>query len=72
MSWAMMKHSTTVRGDSSQTRVAALTGQTEVSPLSGSRMMPLANDEAAAFGRPGRTLIVGSRSERPSTKPRRV
>ena len=48
MSCAMMKHSITLRGDSSHTRVAALTGQTEVSPLSGSRMMPLANDDAAA------------------------
>ncbi len=32
----------------------------------------MSNDEAAALGRPGRTLIVGRRSTRPSTKPRRV
>ena len=35
-------------------------------------MMPLANDDAALFGLPGRTVTVGSRSERPSMKPLRV
>ena len=34
-------------------------------------MMPLANDDAALLGRPGRTVIVGSRSERPSIMPLR-
>ena len=41
-------------------------------PASGSRMMPLANDDAARFGLPGRTTMVGSRIERPSTMPLRV
>ena len=62
----------TLSGDSSHKRVFALTGQTAGSPFNGSRMMPLANEEAAAFGRPGRTLIVGNRSTRPSMKPLRV
>ena len=35
-------------------------------------MIPLANEDAAAFGRPGRTLMVGSLSTRPSTNPLRV
>ena len=67
-----MKQSVTVAGDSIQTRVEAGTGQTETSPFSGSRMIPLANDDRAAFGLPARTLIVGRRSERPSMNPRRV
>ncbi len=61
-----------VSGDANHKRVFALTGQIAGSPFNGSRMMPLANDEAAAFGRPGRTLIVGNRNTRPSTKPLRV
>ena len=60
------------RGDDSQSRSCSPTGQTAASPFSGSRMMPLANDDAAWFGRPGRTLIVGRRATRPSTKPLRV
>ena len=59
------------RGDS-HSRVPGRTGHTASSPLSGSRIMPLAKDEAAALGLPGRTLMVGRRSTRPSTKPRRV
>ena len=34
-------------------------------------MIPLAKDDAAEFGRPGRTEIVGRRQMRPSTWPRR-
>ena len=60
------------RGDSSHSRVPGRTGHTASSPFSGSRIMPLAKDEAAALGLPGRTLMVGRRSTRPSTKPRRV
>ena len=48
------------------------TGQIDSSPLTGSLMMPLAKDEAAALGLPGRTVTVGRRSERPSMKPLRV
>ena len=66
-----MKASTTCRGESSQTPVSGATGQAEITPFSGSRMMPLANDEAARFGLPARTTMVGSRSERPSRKPLR-
>src|SRR5476649_54702 len=58
-------------GDSSHKRTSPPTGHTARSPFSGSRMMPLANDDAAAFGLPGRTLMVGRRSTRPSTNPRR-
>ena len=65
-SQAWMKASTTLPGDSSQTPVSGPTGHSEITPFSGSRMMPLANEDAAAFGLPARTTIVGSRSERPS------
>jgi hypothetical protein len=34
--------------------------------------MLLRNDEAALFGRPGRTQMVGKRSTRPSMKPLRL
>ena len=34
-------------------------------------MMPLANEDAAEFGFPGRTEMVGSRQTRPSTYPLR-
>ena len=69
-SCAMMKLSTATVGEASTTRLAGSTGQTEISPFSGSRNRLLANDDAAAFGRPGRTLIVGSRMARPSMNPR--
>ena len=48
------------------------TGQIASTPASGSRMMPLANDDAALFGLPGRTVTVGRRRLRPSMKPLRV
>jgi hypothetical protein len=48
------------------------TGQIASCPASGSRMMELANVEAARLGRPGRTTMVGRRSARPSTKPLRL
>ena len=59
--------SITVRGDVTHIRVVGATGHGASTPASGSRTMPLANDEAALFGLPGRTVTVGSRSERPST-----
>ena len=68
----MIRQSITVAGDSTQSRASGSTGQIASSPLRGSRTTPLANDDAAAFGRPGRTVIVGSRITRPSMKPRRV
>ena len=71
-SCAITRLATTVRGDTSQMRVDASTGQLASTPASGSRMMPLANEDAALFGLPGRTLTVGSRRLRPSRKPLRV
>ncbi len=53
-------------GDSSHSAVSGSTGQIAISPASGSRTMPLAKLEAAAFGLPGRTTIVGRRTARPS------
>lgn len=69
---AWMKLLTTAAGLESHSASSAFTGHTACSPCSGSRMMPLANDEAALFGLPGRTLMVGRRSTRPSTKPLRA
>jgi hypothetical protein len=66
-----MNASVTRRGDSNHTPVSGSTGQSHGSPFSGSRRMLLANDDAAAFGFPARTTIVGSRNERPSMKPLR-
>jgi hypothetical protein len=62
----------TARGDCTHIRVAGATGQDASTPLSGSRITPLANDDAARFGLPGRTVIVGKRSDRPSMNPFRV
>ena len=42
------------------------TGQIDSTPASGSRTMPEKNDDAAPFGRPGRTVTVIRRAERPS------
>ena len=59
-------------GDISHSTVSGDTGQTAPIPARGSRMMPLANEEAARFGLPGRTTTVGMRRLRPSTKPCRL
>jgi len=48
-----------VAGDSSQTRVAAGTGQTDSTPFSGSRMTPLANDEMVFHYQPQVDLETG-------------
>ena len=53
-------------------RVVGATGQIASTPDSGSRMIPLANEEAARLGLPGRTTIVGRRSDRPSMNPLRL
>ena len=71
-SWPTMRLSMTARGDCTHILVVGATGHSASTPASGSRMMPLANDDAALFGLPGRTVTVGSRSERPSMKPLRV
>ena len=64
--------SITARGDCTHILVVGATGQIASTPASGSRTMPLANDDAALLGLPGRTVTVGRRSERPSMKPLRV
>ena len=60
------------RGDANQCRTVSGTGSTASCPTSGSRMMPEKNPEAALFGFPGRTQIVGRRIPMPSKKPRRL
>ena len=54
-----MKPPTALAGEMTHIRVARSTGQIDSSPLTGSRMIPLANDDAAALGLPGRTVTVG-------------
>ena len=51
---------------------ALLTGSTASLPASGSRMMLEKKPDAALFGVPGRTQMVGSRMPTPSRKPLRV
>ena len=53
-------------GDETGCDTSADTGHIASSPASGSRMIPEKNDEAAPFGRPGRTVTVISRALRPS------
>ncbi len=60
------------RGEDSATGVSGDTGQGARSPASGSRMIPDMKLDAAAFGLPGRTDTVISRTERPRTNPLRV
>ena len=67
-----MKPPTALSGEITHIRVDRSTGQTDSSPFTGSLMMPLAKDDAAALGLPGRTVTVGNRRERPSTNPFRV
>ena len=67
-SWARIRAAIAWRGDKIAIRVSGDTGHSASRPVSGSRMMLLANDEAARFGFPGRTTMVGKRTARPSTK----
>src|ERR1700733_12941006 len=60
------------RGEDSATGVSGGTGHAARCPASGSRMIPDIKLDAAAFGRPGRTATVISRTERPRTNPLRV
>ena len=53
-------------GDDTGCDTSGDTGQIASTPASGSRMIPLKNDDAAAFGLPGRTVTVMSRAARPS------
>src|SRR6266545_5150317 len=67
----MIRLSVTVRGDVTHIAVSGATGQIASTPANGSRMTPLANDDAALFGLPGRTVTVGRRRLRPSIMPLR-
>jgi hypothetical protein len=58
--------SITRRGEVTHSFVSGATGHAASTPDSGSRMMPLANEDAALFGLPGRTVTVGRRRLRPS------
>jgi hypothetical protein len=69
---AWMNASTTRRGERIQTPVVSGTGHSAATPASGIIREPLAKDDAARLGLPGRTTTVGSRSERPSIMPLRV
>ena len=54
-------------GEASATGVSGGTGHGARSPASGSRMIPDTKLDAAAFGLPGRTAAVISRTDRPRT-----
>src|ERR1700682_6408024 len=62
----MIRLAITDRGDGTHVAVVGATGHTASTPDSGSRMMPLANEDAALFGLPGRTGTVGRRRVRPA------
>ena len=68
---ARSRKPTAERGEACQWRTSSPTGRIASLPASGSRMMPKRSPEAALFGAPGRTQIVGSRNPIPSKKPRR-
>jgi len=68
---ACSRFAVTIAGELTHRRVWSGTGHTLSTPASGSRMMPLTNDDIAEFGFPGRMATVGRRHEMPSTKPRR-
>ena len=60
------------RGLACQCITLSSTGSTASLPASGSRMMLEKKPEAALFGLPGRTQMVGRRMPTPSRKPLRV
>ena len=68
---AWRRNATAARGEANQWRTSAETGRTAGRPCRGSRMMPEKKPDAARFGAPGRTQIVGSRIAMPSMNPRR-
>ena len=63
---------TALAGEASATSVLGSTGHTARWPASGSLIMPDRKPDAAALGRPGRTLTVIRRRARPSMNPLRV
>ncbi len=68
--WRM--NSTAARGEACQCITLSETGSTASWPASGSRMMLEKKPDAALFGLPGRTQMVGSRRLMPSRKPLRL
>ena len=56
-------------GEASATSVSGVTGQIACCPASGSLMTPDMKPDAAAFGRPGRTLTLTRRKARPRRNP---
>ena len=72
-SWPRIRLATTAPGEVTHIRVVGATGQSASTPARGSRMMPLANDEAARFGLPGtHDDCRQPASDRPSMNPLRV
>lgn len=67
---AKTRFRTTVFGEQIHISRSSSTGKILSSPLSGSLTIPDANEDAAADGAPGRTMIVGSRTTLPSIRPR--
>ena len=66
---AWTRKSTAARGEANQCRTSSETGRTASSPFRGSRMMLEKNPDAARFGAPGRTQIVGRRMPDPVEEP---
>ena len=66
-SMARISASTARSGDAIHIFASGCNGHTAASPFSGSRRILLMNPDAARLGLPGRTTIVGSRTQRPST-----
>ena len=69
---AWMNHAIALRGEQIQTANSGGTGQLVSSPSKGSRTTAETKDDAALFGRPGRTITVGRRMFTASRKPLRV
>ena len=62
-----IKHLMVLLGEDTECDTFSSTGQMDSWPASGSRMMPLKNEDAAPLGLPGRTVTVIKRAARPST-----
>ena len=67
---AWIRKPTAERGEACQCRTSSDTGKIASWPARGSRRMPEKKPEAALFGKPGRTQMVGRRMPTPSMKPR--
>ena len=67
-----MRKPTAARGVACVCTTLSFTGSTASCPASGSRMMFEKKPDAALFGLPGRTQMVGSRMPTPSRKLRRL